>query len=143
MVEQLLTTGDFAALGALAAGFAVFMLILALASYIYFALVYFTLARKLNTEPAWLAWVPIANIYLVWKMSGAPTWSIILLVVGIFASIIPFIGWILAFAPMAMMIFWMWLIAEKRKYPGWISLLLLIPIANFVVPGVIAWVDRK
>ena len=124
------------------AAFAVVALIIALVMYVYFALAYMTIARKLKTEPAWLAWIPIANVYLVWKMSAAPVWSLVVFIAGVFAGVIPIIGFILAFAPLAMSVYWMWLIAEKRNFPGWISLLMLVPIANVVLPGVLAWVDR-
>lgn len=124
------------------AAFAVVALIIALVMYVYFALAYMTIARKLKTEPAWLAWIPIANVYLIWKMSAAPVWSLVVFIAGVFAGVIPIIGFILAFAPLAMSVYWMWLIAEKRNFPGWISLLMLVPIANVVLPGVLAWVDR-
>jgi hypothetical protein len=138
-----MTDGGLGAVMAAFAAFAVVALVIALALYVYYALTYMTIARKLKTEPAWLAWVPIANIYLIWKMSQAPMWSLIVFIVGMLVGIIPFIGWILALAPMAMAVYWMWLIAERRKFPGWISLLLLVPVANLIVPGVLAWVDRK
>ena len=140
MVEELIGLG---ALGALAAGFAVVALVVMLASYIYFALVLMTLARKLNTEPAWLAWIPIANVYLLWKISRTPTWSIIVFAVGMLLAGIPILGQVLALAALGVMIYWFWMIAEQRKYPGWVSLLMIIPLGNIIVPGVLAWVDRK
>jgi hypothetical protein len=37
------------------------------------------------------------------------------------------------------MIYFWWKIAEAIKKPGWWSLLLLIPIVNFVIVGIMAW----
>ena len=135
MIEEFLAAG-LGGLGAAALGFGLLVL---LALYIYYALALMTIARKLKTEPAWLAWIPLANVYLVWKISKTPTWSGILWIVGAVLSWVPLVGLL----PAAMMIFWFWKIAEMRNYPGWISILLLVPLANLVVPGLLAWVDRK
>ena len=144
---MMMLDGGLGAVLAAMAAFAVVGIVIGLALYVYYSLAYMTIARKLNTEPAWLAWIPIANIYLIWKMSGAPVWSLIVFAAGLVAGIIPIIGWVIALAAMAMSLYWMWLITEKRSYPGWIVLLVLIPFLGGIValalPGVLAWVDRK
>jgi hypothetical protein len=72
-------------------------------------------------------------------------------------GIIPVVGLILS--PIAMIfigvmsIIWMWKIFEKRKYPGWLSLISLISVIPFLAPiaaigvlvvlGLVAWADRK
>ena len=34
-----------------------------------------------------------------------------------------------------------WKIAEARQKPGWYGLLMMVPIVNFVVMGMLAWGD--
>jgi len=35
----------------------------------------------------------------------------------------------------------MWKICEARNKPGWLSLLMFVPIANLVIPGILAFAD--
>ncbi|PIZ50823.1 hypothetical protein COY27_05900 [Candidatus Woesearchaeota archaeon CG_4_10_14_0_2_um_filter_33_13] len=111
--------------------FAVF-LILGLAFYIYAALALMTIAKKTKTENAWMAWVPILNVYLLTQIAGLHgLWTLIVLL-----PVIPVIG---SVAMLAGIIYIWWLVAEKLGRPGWWSLLLLIPIVNLVVIGIMAW----
>jgi len=32
-----------------------------------------------------------------------------------------------------------WKIAEARHYPGWYGILMIIPIVNFIIMGILAW----
>lgn len=103
--------------------------------YVYLAFALMTIAKKTKTANAWLAWIPIANLYLMTQIAGVPWWTFL---IAIAAGFVPFIG---GFVMSALVIWWWWKIAEARKKPGWISLLLLLPIVNFIVIGVIAWSD--
>lgn len=141
---------ELAGLGGLAAFFAAFALvalIIGLAFYVYYAFALMTIARKLNTEPAWLAWIPIANIYLQWKVSRTATWTIIVVAAGLILSWVPIVGQLLALVAAGVMLYWLWMIAELRKFPGWIVLLVLVPFLGqlwaVALPGVLAWMDRK
>jgi len=101
--------------------------------YIYGAIALMKIANRLgHNDIAWLAWIPIVNVYLVVKMSGAPMWSILL----ILAFIIPFLGGLVT---LAAVIWWFWLISEKVGYPGWLSLLNIIPFGGLVLLGILAW----
>jgi len=100
--------------------------------YVYFSMALMTIAKKTGTDPAWLAWIPIFNLFLMVKIAEAPLWSLLLLLL----VFIPFIGW-LPF--LGVMIWWWWKIAERRGKPGWFALLFLIPLVNLIVVGVIAW----
>lgn len=124
---------------ALVGAFLVFALIIGVAMYVYMALVLSTIAKKLKYRKPWLAWIPIANIALLPILAGyAWTWVFILLV--------PLVN-------IVFMFIWVWKIFEKRKYPGWLSLvplLMVIPFVNFLVGiaqlviwGMVAWSDRK
>jgi hypothetical protein len=94
---------------------------------VYFALALQTIAKKTNTQNAWLAWIPIANIILMLNIAKKPLWWIIL-------CLIPFVNIVIA------IIVWM-AIAEARGKPSWWGILLLIPFVNLIVPGYLAWSD--
>ena len=106
--------------------------LVALAAYIYFAVALMTIAKKKNTPNGWLAFIPIANIYLMTQIAGLSAWYTLVILL----PIIPLIGYI---AMVIIMIYFWWKIAEAIKKPGWWSLLLLIPIVNFVIVGIMAW----
>jgi hypothetical protein len=132
--------------GSFAALFGAFLLlsiIIAIASYVYFALVWFTIAKKLGYKNPWLAWIPVANLAMILQLGGFH-WA------WIFLLLIPILGWIAVFV---LMIISTWRIFEKRKYPGWLSLAPLLSINPFiggiagiaflVILGIVAWVDKK
>ena len=122
---------DTAILAAMGAMFVV-VLIIGLAIYIYSALALMFIAKKTKTKNSWLAFIPIANFYLMTQMAGKPAWWTL----AILLSFIPFVG---GLAVTAVSIYLFWMIAEKINKPGWWSLLLLIPIVNFVILGIMAW----
>ena len=127
MVE-LLTGSLLAAFGA----FMIFALIILLAIYLYMAFALMTIANKTKTKNSWLAFIPIANIYLMTQIAGLSGWWTL----AVLAGIIPVIGSIAVLAAMAY--FW-WLIAEKLKRPNWWGILMIIPIVNLVIIGILAW----
>ena len=69
------------------------------------------------------------------QIAKVPWWTLLIVV---FAGFIPVVGTV---ASLGVTIWWWWKIAEARKKPGWLSLLLLIPIVNLIVIGVLAWSD--
>lgn len=96
-----------------------------LALYIYSALVLMLIAKKTSTSGAWMAWVPILNIFLMCKVAGKSlVWFILFL--------IPFVNII------AVVLVWA-AIAERLKRPSWWGILMLIPIANLIIPGILAF----
>jgi len=122
----------------LLAGLIVFIVLLSIALYVYYAFVWMTIARKLKYKYPWLAWIPIANFFLVPILAKKDwTWGFMFLV------------------PIANVVFffiWTWNIFEQRKYPGWLA---LIPLAGFipvvgglaglaylVILGFVAWKDK-
>ncbi len=134
----MLSSGDAALAGgilALVGAFLVLFLLISLVFYIYTAIALMTIAKKTNTPNGWLGFIPIANFYLMLKIAKLPLW----LMFGLLLIFIPFIG---SLVLLVLMIYVWWKIAEARNYPGWISLLLLLPIVNLVLIGVIAWRDN-
>jgi len=86
-----------------------------------------TIAQKTNTENGWLAWIPIANIYLMIMIGRKPVWWIILFLIPL-VNIVMYV------------IIWM-AIAEARGKPNWWGILIIVPVVNLIVPGYLAWAD--
>jgi hypothetical protein len=114
----------------------VLAILILLAIYIYNALAWSTILRKLKYKNPWLAWVPIAQIAPILEVGGFH-WA------WIFLILIPIFGWI---ALVVLVIISTWRIFEKRKYPGWFSLSMIIPqvgaILYLIAIGFVAWKDK-
>lgn len=112
---------------------------LGIAMYAYSALAYMALAKKIGVDKPWLAWIPIANLYLMAKMAGMPTWPLWLLI----GCLIPLLNSFFIIALAVFGFIWIWKIFEKVGRPGWWVLLCLIPFVGsiifLVLLGVAAW----
>ena len=119
--------------------FSAFSIIISVALYVYSSLAYMTIANKLGVENAWLAWVPITNVYLITRMAGM-SWAPMLLMAGF---IIPIVNVFCIIIFTVFSFVWMWKIFEKVGRPGWWVLLGLIPFVGalvlFILLGVAAW----
>ena len=102
-------------------------LLFALAAYVYMSLALQTIATKTNTANAWLAWIPIVNLFLMLGVAKKPMWWFLLFLVPLINIVVGIMVW------MAM--------AEARGKPNWWGILTIVPVANLVVPGVLAWSD--
>ncbi|MFA6888407.1 MAG: hypothetical protein WC254_02840 [Candidatus Woesearchaeota archaeon] len=110
-------------------------LILLLILYIYSALALQAIAKRTKTKNTWLAWIPFANIYLMTQIGKLPGWVTLFVICTFIPHIGPFIAAIFTIT------IW-WKIAEARKYPGWWGMLMIIPILNFVLIGILAWAKK-
>ena len=137
------------------------------ALYVWFALCLYFIAKKTGTPNPWLAWIPIANIYLMCKVAGKPGWwtaifclLFILMIPGSIALVmLPFLAmgggeipaWFLPLLAVTivsglaswvlLVIIWM-AIAKARRKPSWLGILMFVPIANLVIPGILAFSDQ-
>jgi len=93
--------------------------------YVYFALCLQALAKKTNTPNKWLAWIPVANIFLMVSIAKKPLWWFGLLLVPIVNIVVGIILWMA--------------IAERVGKQNWIGLLIILPIVGIVVPGYLAF----
>ncbi|MBU2535874.1 MAG: DUF5684 domain-containing protein [Chloroflexota bacterium] len=98
-----------------------------LAIYVWLALTLHIIANKTGTRNAWLAWIPIANLYLTCKVAGHSGWWTILF-------FIPLVNIVLG------VIVWMG-IASARKHPSWLGILMIIPVVNLIIPGILAFTE--
>ncbi|MFH1867499.1 MAG: DUF5684 domain-containing protein [Candidatus Omnitrophota bacterium] len=93
--------------------------------YTYFSLCLFMIARKAAPETAWLAWLPIINIFLMFSIAGRSYLLFILLFVPVVNILILALLWTG--------------IAEACSKPAWVGLLMFIPVVNFFVLGYLAF----
>ncbi len=137
--------GQLFGLGAFMAAIAGILAILAvivIVVYVYMAIAWMTIFRKIEYKYPWIAWIPVANIAGMLQAGGFH-WA------WVFLIVVPILGWIPLFI---LVIIATWRIYEKRKYPGWLALIpvaAIIPFINFlvgpanlIITGVVAWVDR-
>jgi hypothetical protein len=87
------------------------------------------IANKTNTENSWLAWIPIANLYLICKIAGKPGWWVILFLIPLVNIVISIIIWMK--------------IAEMRGKPSWLGILWIIPPIGLIVVGYLAFSDGE
>ena len=98
-------------------------------TYIYTSITLMAMAKRLDYENAWFAWIPILNIVLLLKMGDMnPLLVLLILIPGLGGLAIAIINII------ALMN-----ICEKVGYEKLLALLVLVPIANFVLLGMLAW----
>ncbi|MDD4182714.1 MAG: DUF5684 domain-containing protein [Candidatus Omnitrophica bacterium] len=101
------------------------LLIVAILFYVYNSLCLQKIAAKTNTPFGWFAWLPILNVFLILMIANKSFWWLILL-------LIPLVN--LA----CIIIIWME-IAKRRNKPAWLGLLMMLPVANFLVIGYLAF----
>jgi len=126
-------------------------IVLSVFIYVYTSWALMSIARKTGTPRAWMAWVPIANIALAAKIAHAPGWTF---PVVLLSSLLPLFSAALSSIVFSLMLtavsytivigittWWWWRIAEARGFYGWVGLLMLVPVLNFIVLGIVAWKD--
>ncbi len=118
----------------LVAVFAGIILFLLIPIYIYSSICLQFIAKKTNQSPAWLAWIPVANLFLMCKIAGISYWWLLL----ILGSFIPVLGFVCA---MFLTGFLWYKIAIARNKPGWTGALVIIPLVNFFIMGYLAFSD--
>jgi len=101
------------------------MLIVWLAIYVYYALAFMTIASRTGTENAWMAWVPILNLWLMVQIGEKEAWWIILFFIPVLNLVAAIV------VTMA--------IAERVDKPSWWGILIIVPVVNLIVPGYLAW----
>lgn len=112
----------------LAGFFAVYLgvvLCMGLVFYLYSSITTMVTAKKLGVDNAWMAFVPILNVYLMNTMAGLDTWMFLLVLV-------PGVNFVY-------MIYVYMKIAERRGFENWVGLLILVPFIGIFIPAYIAW----
>jgi hypothetical protein len=96
------------------------LLVAAVVLYFYFAFFLMVLARKTSTSHSWLAWIPIANIFLMCRIARQS------MLLGVL-MIVPLVNFVVAG------LLWSG-IARARHKPGWTGWLILVPGLNLLLP---------
>ncbi|MBL7197000.1 MAG: hypothetical protein ISS47_02760 [Candidatus Omnitrophica bacterium] len=109
------------------------ILLIVIGPYVYYVVTLQMIAKKTDTENGWLAWIPIANIYLECKIAGKPGWWVLL---RLLPGLIPIIGSIVII--IVTIIVWMG-ISEARNKPAWLGILTIIPLFNLFLLGYLAF----
>ncbi|MBL7148417.1 MAG: hypothetical protein ISS82_06325 [Nanoarchaeota archaeon] len=124
------TSGAIAAL--IAVGI-ILAIILFAGIYVYYALAWSTIAKKLKYKKPWLAWIPVAQLFLI-PILAKKKWA------WGFMFLVPI-------ANIVFCIIWTWKVFERRKYPGWLSLSIIIPkvggILYLIAIGFVAWGKKR
>lgn len=90
-----------------------------LLGYLFMAWCLWKIARELKVGDEWMAWVPLVNIFTLFRIANRPAWGILLLLIPIVNIVV------LAIIFMRF--------AERRGRLSIYGLLLFIPIINFPV----------
>lgn len=104
-------------------------LIIGLGLYFYTSIAYMKIAKKLDHPNPWFAWIPILNFVLVLQLADMSPWLVLLILV-------PGVNGI---AILILSVITMMKICEKRGMDKNLGFLMLIPVANLVLPGLVAW----
>jgi hypothetical protein len=121
-------TAMMATLGAVMLIFVIFCVFF----YVYGAICLYLISKKTGKGTALLAWVPIANLFLMCKIADLSyVWLFALLLM-----FIPFIGGLLVSVGF---VFVWYRMAVARGKPGWLGILTIVPLANLVVMGYLAF----
>ena len=116
-IPAALIIGNLVALGVI--------LFFSLIFYIYFAVCLQKIAKRTNTAPAWLAWIPIANAFLMLKIAQKPLWWFFLLLVPAVNIVVGIIVWMK--------------IAEFTGKESWVGILILVPVIGIAIPAYLAF----
>jgi len=129
--------------------------------YIYFAICLMSLTKKVQASHMWMAWVPVLNFYLLCKIAGkSGEWFVCLLLpiilplLVISFRLIPYFPQIIvsiitlfaALSVLVVIIMWMILwreIAKKVGKPEIYGVLMLIPIVNLIIMGILAFSEAS
>jgi hypothetical protein len=126
MADDSSTAAGVAGVAAMGAAF-LFMAVIGIAFYVYFALALQTIAKKTNTPNDWWAWIPIISAILMLNIAKKPVWWFILFLVPLVNIVIIIITFMA--------------IAEARNKPNWWGILMILPLVNLIAIGYLAWAD--
>lgn len=104
--------------------------------YIYSAICLQIISIKTGQQPAWMAWIPIANLFLMCKIGKLNYLWLLPIVI----SFIPVVGGYIGL-PVNILIFgFLWYkIALSRGKDGWIGILCVIPVIGLFTMGYLAF----
>jgi hypothetical protein len=113
--------------------YAVILIILFIAIYIYSSWALMTIAKKAKAKNPWLAWVPIGNLVLTADIAGMHWWPIllfipyiVLMMISVFLPVLAIPAGVFVMVVSIYTIIWQWKMFEAVERPGWWALVSLI-----------------
>lgn len=103
--------------------------ILTIGIYVYLSICLQAIGDRESVEHTWMAWIPVAHVFLMCRMVGASPWTMLLLCVPLVN--IGYYG-----------LLWMDVSRDMGR-PSWWGLLIFVPVANLVVPGFLAFAETQ
>ncbi|NPE30039.1 hypothetical protein HNV12_19220 [Methanococcoides sp. SA1] len=105
----------------------ILILLFVLLGYIYTSFCLQKIAIKTSTENTWMAWVPLLNILLMFRVAKLSLWYAIIF-------LIPYVNFLMAA--------YLWgEIAGRLNRSKWLGVLFLIPVLDLILPGYLAFTD--
>lgn len=114
-------------LGIMLTIYGMIFILIVIPMYIYMSWAQMVISNKLNVPNSWMAWVPVLNIYNFVKLAGFSGWKILLFLV-------PFVNFVF-------LVICYIKIAERRGFEKLLGLLILVPLAQVILPGFLAWAE--
>lgn len=118
----------------IAVGVALIVLLVIIVFYVFGAICLQLIATKTQAGPVWMAWVPIANLFLMCTIAQIRFWWLLLFL----GAFIPYLH-LNIICTTAFNGFVWYKIALARNKPGWIGVLSVIPIVHLIVMGYLAF----
>ena len=116
--------------------FSVILFFILIILYIYSAICLQTIAKKTDTQNGWLAWIPIANLFLMCNIGKVKyIWLLFLL-----AGFVPLIGTLVGPICDLFLFGFIWYkIALARGKEGWVGAITVIPVVGLFTMGYLAF----
>ena len=116
------------------------IIIVCLIFYIYSAICLQVIARKTDTQNGWMAWIPIANLFLACNIGNVKYVWLLLLLTGF----VPLVGAFLAPVCDLFLFGFIWYrIALARGKEGWLGAITIIPVVGLFTMGYLAFSKKE
>jgi len=110
--------------------------IFSLAMYVYTSLCLMLISKKAGIGPAWLAWIPIGNIFLMFNIAGISYWIMLLLITVAFVPLVGLACWVI------FSFYLSWQLAVSVNRSGWVGILMVVPLIGYIAMGYLAFSKR-
>ncbi|MBD3238333.1 MAG: hypothetical protein GF332_01685 [Candidatus Moranbacteria bacterium] len=118
-----------------AIGFMVPMLMITVVIYVFYSFCLYKIAKKLNQDKPWIAWIPIAQFVVLLKGANLSPW----IALGFLALIIPIVNFIVGIGAIILLAYCFMKVGEKLGYPTWVGLFVILPLGNIIIPAIFAF----